>query len=79
MQMTSPIIRLLVFVQFSGVRLGLVGSVGEPNLDKIVIIVKVMTIGGNKTVAVSKSVTDFFVNLILWWKKVCDRHQSLSW
>lgn len=54
--MTLPIIliRLLVFVQFSGVRMGLVGSVGEPNLDKIVIVVKVMTIGGNKTVAVSE-------------------------
>lgn len=56
MQMTLPLIRirLLVFVKFSGVRMGLVGSVGEPNLEKIVIVVKVMTIGGNKTVAVSK-------------------------
>lgn len=43
-----------MFVQFSGVRMGLVGSVGEPNLDKIVIVVKVMTIGGNKTVSMSK-------------------------
>lgn len=52
MQMTLPIIliRLLVFVQFSVVRMGLVASVGEPNLDKIK--VKVMTIGGNKTVSV---------------------------